>query len=235
MRDTELNPGSRYSTRPIDLCYDQEAMGSSDDNSQYFRESTRAPLRAPITLQLDTFKEPEAGFTGNISLGGMFIEAENPLPVGTIVKFELQFEPPLSVVRGTAEVAWIRPDRVSEDKKAGIGLQFRHLEENGQVIVRGAVEEILQAQGLTVEPPTVEQPKPSPRSRRPRAATPAGKGDVRGSKRTRPEKKSRKKAPGKASAKGSKRRGPSSDQKKKLIYAIILIAVLIYVLTRTLG
>jgi len=210
-------------------------MGASGDNGQYFRESTRAPLRAPITLQVDAFKDSEAGFTGNISLGGMFVEVENPLPVGSIIKFELHFEPPLSVVKGTADVAWIRPDQVSEDKKAGIGLQFRHFEENGQVIVRGAVEEILQAQGLTVEPPTVEQPKPSPRSRKPRAAAPAGKGKVQASKRTRPEKKSRKKAPGKASVKGSKQQGPDSDQKKKLIYAIILIAVLIYVLTRTLG
>ena len=206
-------------------------MGPSDDNSQYFRESTRAPLRAPITLQVDTFKDPEAGFTGNISLGGMFVEVKNPLPVGTIVKFELQFEPPLSVVRGTAEVAWIRPDQVSENKKSGIGLQFRHLEENGQVIVRGAVEEILQAQGLTVEPPTVERPKAKPRPKRPRPASPANRGEVRGSKRTKPEKKSRKKS----AAKGSKKQGPDSAQKKKLIYAIILIAVLIYVLTRTLG
>lgn len=204
-------------------------MSPPGESNQYFRESTRAPLRAPVSIQVDAFKDPEPGFSGNISLGGMFLEMEKPLPVGTIVKFELHLEPPLDVVRGTAEIAWIRPDKASAEKPAGMGLQFRHLEENGEVIVHGAVERILQEQGLTVEPPTVVKPKPRPR--RPRGTPAVEQSSTSGSKRDKSKKKPRKKASGK----GSKKTESSGDGRKKLIMAIILIAVLIFVLARTLG
>jgi molecular chaperone DnaK len=204
-------------------------MSPPGESNQYFRESTRAPLRAPVSIQVDAFKDPESGFSGNISLGGLFIEMETPLPVGTIVKFELHLEPPLEAVRGTAEIVWIRPDKASADKPAGMGLQFRHLQENGEEIVRGAVEEVLQAQGLTVEPPTVAKPKPRPR--RPRPAPAAEQSETSSSKRDKPKKKTHKKASGK----GSKKTETGAEERKKLIMAIILIAVLIFVLTRTLG
>ena len=83
------------------------------DSGQYFRESTRAPLNLDVTLQVDAFKQPETARTGNVSLGGMFVEFEERLPVGTIVKFELNFEAPRDVGEGTAEVVGRRPDRVS--------------------------------------------------------------------------------------------------------------------------
>ncbi len=204
-------------------------MGATGDSGQYFRESTRAPLRAPVSIQVDAFKDPEPGLSGNISLGGLFVEVEKPLPVGTIVKFELHLEPPLEVVRGTAEIVWIRPDKASADKLAGMGLQFRHLEGKGQDMIRGAVEEILQAQGLTVEPPAVEKPKPRPR--RPRKAPSVEQQKTSEAKRDKSKKKPRKKASGK----GSKKEESSADGRKKLIMAIILIAVLIFVLARTLG
>lgn len=213
-------------------------MVPSGESGQYFRESTRAPLRTQVTLQVDAFKDPEPGFTGNLSLGGMFVELAKPVPVGTIVKFELELESAGDKVQGTAEVVWIRPDRTSGDKPTGVGLQFRHLQGDGDAVVRQAVEEILQSQGLSVEPATVAQPKTRSRPRRPRApsaakrpSAPSPPGPKAKKKRKATTTKKRKKS----SSKGSNKEASDGEERKKLIVAIILIVILIYVLSRTLG
>jgi len=209
-------------------------MAAADDKKHYFRESTRAPLKAPVTIQTDAFEEAISGHSGNISLGGLFVTTKQTVPVGTMVKFELHLEPPMGTVFGMAEVVWIRSGAASAEKPGGIGLQFRHLEDNGEVLVRKAVEEVLQAKGLTAEPPDVTT-APTPKKRvqpaarqkssppPPRAARPGPDAET--------DEKSRKKTTKKVSKK--KKEGPS--QKRKLFYAILLIATLIFLLMRTFG
>lgn len=166
------------------------------------------------------------------------MELAKPVPVGTIVKFELELEAPAAPVRGTAEVVWIRPERTSDEKPAGIGLQFRHLEGDGTVIVRGAVEEVLQNQGLSVEPATVAQPEPRPRPRpsRSRSAHKRRSAPVKaGRGKKKPRKTASAKKRKKSSSKRAKREASSAEERKKLIVAIILIVILIWVLSRALG
>ncbi len=72
--------------------------------------------------------------TGDISMGGIFVALPKPLPVGTMVKFVLDLDG--KVVRGFGEVVWIRLTRKSLERPVGMGLQFRHLLGDGEVLLR---------------------------------------------------------------------------------------------------
>jgi len=161
----------------------------------------------------------------------MFVELEKPVTVGTIVKFELDLESSPDTVRGTAEVVWIRSDKISQEKPAGVGLQFRHLEGEGKAIVRSAVEEVLQAQGLSVEPAAVLQPKPRARPKRARPKSAPSRATPPPPRMKQTGKKRRKKQ---APERSKKKESPGEDR-KKLIVAIILVLILMYVLSRALG
>jgi Tfp pilus assembly protein PilZ len=71
--------------------------------------------------------------TGNISLGGFFVALPNPPPVGTMVMFALDLDG--KVARGFGEVAWIRLTRTSLERPLGVGVQFRHLLDEGETLL----------------------------------------------------------------------------------------------------
>ena len=55
-------PSVRLGLRP-GLCYDQPIMSANSRSGIEFRETTRAPLQAPATIQIDAFSETLTGFT----------------------------------------------------------------------------------------------------------------------------------------------------------------------------
>ena len=137
-------------------------MCAESYSSRHFRENTRAPLQAPVTLQLDAFSEPMSGYTANVSKGGMFVQMQDLPPVGAIVKFQVELGVPAEGVRGTAEVVWVRTQAQGIQRPVGAGLQFRHLEGTGEVLLHAAVEKALQEQGPEPETQSAPEPKPSP-------------------------------------------------------------------------
>jgi Tfp pilus assembly protein PilZ len=62
------------------------------------------------------------GTSRDLSSGGLFVELEEPLPVGTRVAFGLRLEPTEDPVRGVAAVAWFREEQDGPGRPAGIGL-----------------------------------------------------------------------------------------------------------------
>ena len=118
-------------------------MPANSGSPSDFRENTRAPLHAPATLQVDAFTEPLAGYTGDISLGGMFVKMRNPPPVGTILRFEIELPDPAGKVKGMGEVAWLRAQGLVPGQPAGMGMRFRFVEEDGEPLLRQAIEEAL--------------------------------------------------------------------------------------------
>ena len=189
-------------------------MCADSGSSAYFRENSRVALEAPVTLQIDAFSEPLTGNTGDISLGGMFIAMPKPPSVGTLVRFQLELGFPAQTVRGNAEVVWIRAQGQGPQKPAGIGLQFRYLEEEGEPALRAVVEKALEELGPEPEPaPPVKRPPHRPRPPRPAAIEPP----VR----------ARKKAQRKPSAKGKEVAGES---KKRVIVLLAILTILFLLL-----
>ncbi len=113
-----------------------------------FREHTRAPLEAAVTLQFEAFAEPEAGFTANVSTGGMFVPSAKPPPVGTRLRFEVELEHGAPPVRGLGEVVWIRLQSKGPDQPRGMGIQFRYLDPESGRRLRAAVSYRWQVEAL---------------------------------------------------------------------------------------
>ena len=68
------------------------------------------------------------GLTSNISTGGLFLASETPLPVGSLLAFELRVdEGEPCELRGV--VRWVRePEQASDAFPAGMGVQFSRLD-----------------------------------------------------------------------------------------------------------
>lgn len=195
-------------------------MSADSRSHAEFRETTRAPLQAPATIQIDAFSEPLTGYTANVSRGGLFVQMEDLPPVGAIVKFQIDLGSPPSSVRGTADVVWIRTQAQGPQRPAGIGLQFRFVEGNGEPLLQAAVEKALEQLGPEPEPPPPVKRKQRPP--RPPASEPLTPRDKK-----KPENKDKKK---KVTAKKQK---PADDtkqilgmpaEKAKLILLLILMA-----------
>lgn len=114
-----------------------------------FRKSTRAPLVAPVDLQYAGFKEKETVYTANISVDGMFIQTNTPKPVGVSLRFELHVLKNADPIRGFGEVAWLRVRDEGAGSPAGMGIQFRYVEENSQQALRKTVANTIRASSTT--------------------------------------------------------------------------------------
>lgn len=159
-------------------------MSAESGSPQDFRESTRAPLEALATIQIDAFSEPSTGFTANVSTGGMFVQMNETPPVGSIVRFQVELGDPPTSVMGTAEVVWMRTQAQGSRQTAGIGLQFRYIEKNGEPLLSAAVHQALAELGTEPEPdpPIKRRPRPP---RRPAGQPPPQRGNqekIRGEK-----------------------------------------------------
>ncbi len=91
--------------------------------------------RIPLCLEVEyrTAGAFLVAYSSNLSKGGLFIESDPPLAVGTdlLLRFNVPDSGPIEV-RG--HVAWIRPTP-SEGKPAGMGVEFEHLDSrHGEVI-----------------------------------------------------------------------------------------------------
>jgi uncharacterized protein (TIGR02266 family) len=74
-------------------------------------------------------------YSTNLSKGGMFVEMEEPLPVGTEIamRFAVPGEPPIDVI---GVVTWVQAWR-TEAQPRGMGVRFDHLEaRHGEAIDR---------------------------------------------------------------------------------------------------
>ncbi len=97
------------------------------------RMTPRIPIRMKVFYkQSDAGAEYSTSYTLNVSLGGMFLEAENPLPPGHKLDLELYLKESHAPITCQARVAWTIPSR-SQNPSApppGMGLAFIKLQEH---------------------------------------------------------------------------------------------------------
>lgn len=95
----------------------------------------RLPVRAQATLVVAGRRVTAR--TANLSLGGVFIELEEPFPVGTQIELSIDLEG--GWVKGLCEVVWTR-SMSSVLGPAGVGCEFRELL-GGRGVLRAALGE----------------------------------------------------------------------------------------------
>lgn len=106
---------------------------------------TRRDPREPIELKLryksasvDEFAERESG---DLSVGGIFIKSEEPLPIGTLLKFEVQLSDETSIIAGVGRVVWNRSaEASSEDAPTGMGIKFVKMDDESRARLEALIE-----------------------------------------------------------------------------------------------
>lgn len=97
-------------------------MAADEQERPERRSERRFRHRTRVDVSLGHEASFRLGASRDLSPGGLFVELEEPLPVGTRVSFGLRLEPTEEPVRGVATVAWIREEQDGPGRPAGIGL-----------------------------------------------------------------------------------------------------------------
>jgi uncharacterized protein (TIGR02266 family) len=103
--------------------------------------------RIPLSLQVEyrTAGAFLVAYTSNLSKGGLFIETDSPLAVGTELSLSFAI-PSAGPIQVRAVVAWIRP-APADGKPAGMGVEFEHLDARHGEIIDGIAADF---QGLSI-------------------------------------------------------------------------------------
>jgi two-component system chemotaxis response regulator CheY len=99
----------------------------------------RAP-RKPFKLEVSYAEEARlsdctVSYTFNVSAGGLFLETENPLPLGTNLKIKLSLPENNHAINCKGRVAWVNSitSPIRSDHPTGMGVEFLCLEEERQL------------------------------------------------------------------------------------------------------
>jgi uncharacterized protein (TIGR02266 family) len=111
------------------------------------RDSRRVPLETRVSLRFERFSGFISEYSANISPGGMFIKAQTPSPVGTLLEFEFELGDGFPLIKGTGEVVWIRSDDQGPKKPAGMGLRFLRLSKGSRELIYKIVDEYIHQGG----------------------------------------------------------------------------------------
>ncbi|QSQ12820.1 TIGR02266 family protein [Myxococcus landrumensis] len=124
------------------------------------RTTDRKSVGLLVKLKHESVGSFAEEFATNLSPGGMFIRSRTPQPVGTPVKFEVQIAGGVRVLRGTADVRWVR-EVGDPSGPPGMGLQFQELDPASRALVdmmllqRGAEAPVAPVSSLPAIAPAV--------------------------------------------------------------------------------
>lgn len=109
--------------------------------------SRRACERVDIELHVDMHSEHNffAGFSSNISEGGIFIATHQLRPVGSHLEIEITLPSDTTTIAARALVRWIREYNDSADAESpGMGLEFVDLSDESKSRIQAFIESVRQ-------------------------------------------------------------------------------------------
>ena len=102
-----------------------------------------ARIKKKLSLKFKDQRSFISAYTHNISSGGLFIRAKNPLSVGEQFFIKLQLPGLEGVLKAKCEVAWARRETGDPKKKpAGMGVKFCEISEKNAQILKNYIEKI---------------------------------------------------------------------------------------------
>ncbi len=100
------------------------------------RKDKRAPVSLKVRFKSATVDEFIEQYCRDVSRGGIFINSKQPMPVGTLLKFQLQLKDESSLIKGVGRVVWTRSeDDASGEAPAGMGIKFIKMDGESRVVV----------------------------------------------------------------------------------------------------
>lgn len=97
------------------------------------RTTKRLPVR--VMVEYESIEDFLIDYTANISIGGMFIQTDKPLPVGTRFRLRLQVPGRARAIETFGEVRWSMEDS-SFGAQQGMGIRFDDLSAADERLVR---------------------------------------------------------------------------------------------------
>ncbi len=99
------------------------------------RVTKRLPIR--VLVEYESAEDFLIDYTANVSVGGMFIQTDEPLPVGS--RFRLRFKVPdhSKIIETFGEVRWSVPPAEAGPMRPGMGIQFDDLKASDLTLVQG--------------------------------------------------------------------------------------------------
>ncbi len=100
------------------------------------RKDKRAPVSLKVRFKSATVDEFIEHYCKDVSRGGIFIKSSQPMPVGTLLKFQFQLKDESQLIKGVGRVVWTRnEDRAGPDRPAGMGIKFIKMDNESRVMV----------------------------------------------------------------------------------------------------
>jgi uncharacterized protein (TIGR02266 family) len=117
--------------------------------------------RAPLSLEVSYRTKGSflVSYSLNLSKGGLFLETQELLPVGTSLRVSFRVPGALDPIETDATVMWVRREVSEDGLPPGLGLQFEALEERLGAVIDGLVQDFAGVRILAVanDNPTQER------------------------------------------------------------------------------
>ncbi|NOZ87860.1 MAG: TIGR02266 family protein [Deltaproteobacteria bacterium] len=110
-------------------------MAESDSEKRRF---PRRPLTLLIQYRGESLEALIAEYAEDVSLGGMFIRTDEPVPQGSIIFVQFTLPDGSSLFEGLAKVAWAREP--GNNAPAGMGIEFLNLDQESRAVLKSLVE-----------------------------------------------------------------------------------------------
>ena len=107
----------------------------------------RVPFETAVRLRFDDFADFVTEYSGNISLGGMFVKIADPPPIGTSLEIEFRLDDGVDLIRGRGKVIWVREEAPAPEQPAGIGVRFVELTPGSRELIFQVVDRFVRKGG----------------------------------------------------------------------------------------
>lgn len=105
------------------------------------RKDKRAPVSLKVRFKSATVDEFIEHYSKDVSRGGIYIKSSQPLPVGTLLKFQFQLKDESALIRGVGRVVWTRAEEdAAEEQPAGMGIKFIKMDNESRAVVERIIE-----------------------------------------------------------------------------------------------
>ena len=120
-------------------------------NRQVSLDSRRIRLEREVKIRVPQFDTFVTEYSSNISTTGMFIHTADPKPPGTHVTFEFSVADDWKLIRGQAQVVWVRHHAQGPEQPPGMGVRFVELDGQSRRLIRWIVEKHIREGGKPFE------------------------------------------------------------------------------------
>lgn len=102
------------------------------------RKHTRTPLSLLVQYRFNTFEDFLAEYAVNLSPGGIFINTEDPSPLGTTLHLQFSLKDGSRLIEGLGKVVRVIPRGGRETP--GMGVEFVNFDDETNALIRKICE-----------------------------------------------------------------------------------------------